>query len=471
MVEICSSSTSPQQEKSIPDAKMVKDQIWEIFSKPISFKKKTELEKEVHRRHKLLREQFAEFDRIQFFHLFNSLIMECFYRVVDGSAQTEDFDFLLAMGFGVGQWADDSFNLMAAGNICGNLCLYCYITGIFNHYNWSDVKGIIREIEAAGFPVVSEIHSVLENDAYWKRDEFRRKFSLDPKKLTISWNKTKGTKLYMTPTNSDIFPENVDSFIGKWKELLVAGQYLLIVSKPRFDCIQKICAELEYYKERVAFRFTIGSEDPSVLAKWDLLAPNFDERYSCLVFATHKGFRVSISMEPFLSDPVNFVERISPLVDEIWIGTINGFPSEKTFGLPFCDELKQEIARVKKLYEFENIDRIVQQLRNNPKVFWKESIVKIYLKKWAKSHLLVIPTEEKLPDKVESKSMEIPKSDDKIPPIEYNEWRDPPSQFIPNQEHWCYGCNHFDGTGGPMIKEYPAACKKCSELSNGDRSD
>lgn len=54
--------------------------------------------------------------------------------------------------------------------------------------------------------------------------------------------------------------------------------------------------------------------------------------------------------------------------------------------------------------------------------------------------------------------------------IEFNDWRDPPSQFVPNQENWCYGCNNFDGTNEiPMTKAYPVACKKCNFLSEVDR--
>jgi len=48
-----------------------------------------------------------------------------------------------------------------------------------------------------------------------------------------------------------------------------------------------------------------------------------------------------------------------------------------------------------------------------------------------------------------------------------DEWRDPPSEFVPNQEHWCYACDHYDGSGEiPMKKDYPEACKRCSFLNN-----
>ena len=49
--------------------------------------------------------------------------------------------------------------------------------------------------------------------------------------------------------------------------------------------------------------------------------------------------------------------------------------------------------------------------------------------------------------------------------IKRNEWSNPPSAFVPNQEHWCYACNCFDGKATiPMVGDYLEECKKCSYL-------
>jgi hypothetical protein len=61
---------------------------------------------------------------------------------------------------------------------------------------------------------------------------------------------------------------------------------------------------------------------------------------------------------------------------------LNGFPSEKVIGKPFSEKLKDEIARVKEMYNFENIERIVTALRENPKIQWKESVLKVFEKQF-----------------------------------------------------------------------------------------
>jgi cell fate (sporulation/competence/biofilm development) regulator YmcA (YheA/YmcA/DUF963 family) len=61
---------------------------------------------------------------------------------------------------------------------------------------------------------------------------------------------------------------------------------------------------------------------------------------------------------------------------------LNGFPSEKVIGKPFSKKLNDEIARVKEMRDFENIERIVTALRGNPKIQWKESMLKAFEKQF-----------------------------------------------------------------------------------------
>jgi len=119
--------------------------IWESFATGLISEKAQEIKKEVKRRKNAVHKQLADMNRIEYFNLFNAMIRESFYRVVDQTAMVEDLRFLQFMGFGTTQWSDDSYNIMANNSICGNLCLYCYITGIFNHYNWFDAKQIVDE--------------------------------------------------------------------------------------------------------------------------------------------------------------------------------------------------------------------------------------------------------------------------------------------------------------------------------------
>jgi DNA repair photolyase len=129
----------------------------------------------------------------------------------------------------------------------------------------------------------------------------------------------------MIPTSHDITPAHLDLAMSVIGKLLVAGNRLLITTKPHLKCIMKICQAFKEYKEMIQFRFTITSKDDLMLAKWEPGAPLFLERVKALIFAFKAGFNTSISMEPCLDlDPRPLVERIAPYVTgKIWIGVMN----------------------------------------------------------------------------------------------------------------------------------------------------
>ena len=351
--------------------------IWKEFSVKINATDFKEITKEVNRRKSEVHKKLASFSRIRYFNLFNDMIRTSFYRVVDKVASENDLNFLKFAGFGTEQWSDDSLNFMVNEAICGNLCVYCYIVPIFNQYKWFDIKQIIANVEKEGVLIVSGKSTL----SYEQKVVKRIPAQIDLKKETMSWSSKHGLrKLYMSPTRHDIFPESVDFIIKKWKVLLKAGHYLLIVSKPLMSCISKIAEELIEYKDRVNFRFTITSDDQNILNLWEPFAPLFEERIECLKLVKNRGYGLSVSIEPFLSNPITLIEKLTPLVDEMWIGMMNWFPSEKIYGKPFSTELKEDIARIKKMYQFDKMAQLVSTLRINRKVQWKESFLKLYLK-------------------------------------------------------------------------------------------
>lgn len=321
-------------------------------------------------------DKIGNFDRIKYFDAFNAILRERFYKLVDGKARREDLDVLKAAGFGTEQWSDESFNLMDIHTLCSNVCLYCYIGGIYNHYGRVQLKDIVDSFEKDGIQIVSDECTIRGRD----RTKRRAAFKIDPEKAATTWGTQGRRKLFMSPTAHDTFPENVDTLIVAWKRLLDAGHHLIIVSKPLLPCIEKITDELAGYENRVLFRFTITSNDQAILDSWELFAPPFEERVECLKLAKERGFTVSVSMEPFLSDPIETVKAVREHVNgEIWIGMMNGFPSEKVIGKQFSGTLKAEIERVRGLYSFENIERIVDALRGDPSIQFKESFIKAYL--------------------------------------------------------------------------------------------
>ncbi len=130
----------------------------------------------------------------------------------------------------------------------------------------------------------------------------------------------------MFPTSHDITAAHLGKCLEYLAALILGGNRVLVVTKPHYMCVAKMCDVFAADKAQIEFRFTIGSTNDETLSYWEPGAPNFEERYSCLKLAYGKGFKTSVSMEPLLCDPVraeNLFYTLSPYASEIWIGAMN----------------------------------------------------------------------------------------------------------------------------------------------------
>ncbi|MGD0020803.1 MAG: hypothetical protein ABSC54_00725 [Smithellaceae bacterium] len=182
----------------------------------------------------------------------------------------------------------------------------------------------------------------------------------------------------MFPTTHDIFPEHIDTTIAALHQWLIAGNNVLIVTKPHLDVIRELCASLSDFKEQIVFRFTIGSAENQSLAFWEPGAPTFEERHAALAFAFHTGFQTSVSCEPYLDHTIeDLVSCLSPLVtDTIWIGIMNDIVKRVDSarltggGIDFLNN-------VLCFSSWHHVEYLYNRLKKNPKIRWKDSIKKI----------------------------------------------------------------------------------------------
>ena len=112
----------------------------------------------------------------------------------------------------------------------------------------------------------------------------------------------------------------------KFEEMLKAGNSLLITTKPKFEIIEYLCDYLEEYKKQIQFRFTITSINDSILKYWEGGAPRFGDRLASLVHAFSRGYKTSISIEPYLDkNPMYLINILAPYVSgSIWLGIMTG---------------------------------------------------------------------------------------------------------------------------------------------------
>ena len=180
----------------------------------------------------------------------------------------------------------------------------------------------------------------------------------------------------MFPSSHDITPEHLSESITMLDHILKSGNSVLVVSKPHIECIKKICDTFTEYKDKIKFRFTIGSTNSNILKYWEPFAPDFNERLACLQLCHGLGFQTSVSCEPLLQKNVDdIINQLSPYVtDTIWIGKpnqllartkMNGHGDPET--IQKCNDLMSWIDDPKFIMD------LYTRYKDNPMIRWKES--------------------------------------------------------------------------------------------------
>ena len=243
---------------------------------------------------------------------------------------------------GTREWAVYSVNCCSG---CSHDCVYCYGKSMADRR----VKG----------------HIPLDK---WKEEEVRQK------DVTKGYRKREGRIMF--PSSHDITPNNFKACYTVLEKLLEAGNEVLVVSKPHFECINPICDGLANFKDRILFRFTIGAKSDDILSIWELNAPSYEERKRCLKYAFDSGYNTSVSVEPMLdSENIDsLIKDLTPLVsDAIWIGKMNHIGRI----ISNNGDLKEEIRKIKESQSDDKIKVIYERHKENPKIKWKESIKKV----------------------------------------------------------------------------------------------
>lgn len=253
--------------------------------------------------------------------------------------------------WGTYEWSTKTLNCISG---CNNDCLYCYAKEMGIRYNRTTAS-------------------------LWGSEKVRAK---DIKKRIKKYDVR-----VMYPSSHDIRPEHLAENMEFLKHILEAGNDVLIVSKPHLVCIKTICEQFKEFKNKILFRFTIGSTDDSVLKFWEPNAPGFMERLECLKLCYNNGFDTSVSCEPMLDDKIDdLIQEVEPYVTEtIWIGKINHIIGKTGRGrLDFNGHNdKYTMDKAKELISLQADDKILDiynRHKSNPKIMWKESIKQAVLR-------------------------------------------------------------------------------------------
>lgn len=243
-------------------------------------------------------------------------------------------------GTGTREWSEFSYNI---GFGCSHDCRYCYARS-----NAVDRWKRIKPEE-------------------WTTER------INQRAIKRNWIRRIGVIMY--PTTHDITPFYLEPSIDVLKKMLTAGNNVLIVSKPHMECVVKMCDELERWKKQILFRFTIGSMDAELCKLWEPGAPGPMERWNCLKLAYNTGFNTSVSIEPNLGGTGNAIDVVNWVygfvTHDIWIGKMNKIETRVPANM------QREIERIRIAQCDESTMLLYENLKNEPKVRWKDSIKKI----------------------------------------------------------------------------------------------
>lgn len=246
--------------------------------------------------------------------------------------------------FGTKEWAPHTFNYVSG---CSNDCVYCYA----------------KEMAIRFMRKTADTWHIEEPVSLAKR----------------SFAKRNGT--IMIPSSHDITVSNLEQSVAVMAKLLSSGNHLLLVTKARQLCAERLVKEFAHYRANIEMRFTIGSADSSVLRIWESNAPSFEERLEALRLAFAAGFATSVSAEPLLDEDFDalYTQVVPFVTDTIWVGKMNGahrrvhINNKGNFDERLLDALvaSQSDEKILTLYE---------RYKDDLKIAWKESIKKVVIR-------------------------------------------------------------------------------------------
>jgi len=131
----------------------------------------------------------------------------------------------------------------------------------------------------------------------------------------------------MFPSTHNINKYNLKPSIIFLNNLLPHVKSLLIVIKPWYPVVKKLCKQFQRFNDKIELRFTITTFQDRWRERFEPYSSPIPERLSSIKLAHKYGFLVSVVVEPFLdADPLVLIRKlikrnVGP--HNIWIGPMN----------------------------------------------------------------------------------------------------------------------------------------------------
>jgi len=243
--------------------------------------------------------------------------------------------------FGTREWSSHSVNCVTG---CSHNCRYCYARAMAVRFGRCE-------------------------PGEWQHPKVRRSEVAAPRR------KLSGTVMF--PTTHDITPEVLEPCLTVLSKLLQAGNDVLLVSKPHYECMEDVRRIASAHKDQILFRFTIGATDDQLLSYWEPGAPSFSERLACLKMLHEEGFDTSVSAEPCLdfANIDSLIDTCLPYVtDSIWIGKMNKVRRRVNIDTKEGD---RAVIGIERSQRDEAVRQVYERYQDHPMIRWKDSVKQV----------------------------------------------------------------------------------------------
>lgn len=250
-----------------------------------------------------------------------------------------------------GQWqlSDSSFNIRRSDVTCKHGCIYCYIKPMFERWG--------KKCE------VIDIEDEMPED----------KTRVDKKWKHV----TKGEMIFF-PSSSDIFLENMESYVKVCKQIIAAGHEIMFTTKPHYDAIKlfvKLWEGAKLDKSKINIYITVSSDDDDVTKEYEPNTTMFSTRLKVIDYLVKHEFTVNAMMEPYLTDPIKLYNEV---IDHL---SKNGIVSMGQMnymnGLKLTDGQRKYLND---LYDDEKVIKLYNEFKTNDRVIIKKETAKHLMK-------------------------------------------------------------------------------------------
>lgn len=278
---------------------------------------------------------------------------------IEGHLKPVDFKLTIKnLPYSYWNFGIKTYNIRLSSVLCKNACSYCYVAPMFARWKHKCDNIDIEELMPS-----------------------------DMKKVNKKWRRVEDDMrtMYFFPSTSDIFEETAKDYVTSCISIMKAGHEIMFVTKPTMKSISAVIQEFEKcaynYKRQLVVFITVSTDDDTVLRKFEPNTSRFEERLNVIRFLTSIDINVNVISEPYLSNPISFIDKILEILPSNGIIALGKMNYKSNIRLNQDDSIDNQLKQyLDELYSKKNVKKLWNNIKNNNRVLIKKTTFKDIVK-------------------------------------------------------------------------------------------